>query len=69
MIGAQSSDKAMRIVGSYILTYCQGCANKCKFNQADAIKLTYKNNDKYIVFANGYNNNSQDFIQGEKVLP
>jgi len=64
LIGAVSSDKAMRIVGQYILDYCGGLAIKTKYNDAAAIRFEYKNKINYIVFAGGYNKNSGDFIQG-----
>jgi len=65
LIGAVSSDKAMRIVGQYILDYCGGLAVKTKYNSAEAIRFIYKNKINYIVFAGGYNKNSNEFIQGD----
>jgi hypothetical protein len=65
MIGAVNSDKAMRIVGQYILDYCGPLAIKTKYNNAPAIEFKYKGKTNYIVFANGYNKNSQEFIQGD----
>ena len=65
LIGAVSSDKAMRVVGQYIIDYCGGLAVKTKYNNADAIQFEYKGKVNYIVFAGGYNNNSEEFIQGE----
>lgn len=65
LIGAVSSDKAMRIVGQYILDYCGGLAVKTKYNSAEAIRFIYKSKINYIVFAGGYNKNSSEFIQGD----
>lgn len=65
LIGAVNSDKAMRIVGQYILDYCGPSAFKTKYNNAAAIQFTYKGKINYIVFAGGYNKNSQEFIQGD----
>jgi PBSX family phage terminase large subunit len=65
LIGAVSSDKAQRIVGQYIIDYCAGTATKTKYNDASAIQFVYKGKVNYIVFAGGYNKNSQDFIQGD----
>lgn len=65
LIGAVSSDKAFRIVGQYILDYLGGLAYKTQYNNSTAIRFDYKGKTKFIVFANGYNKNSQDFIQGD----
>jgi PBSX family phage terminase large subunit len=65
LIGAVSSDKAIRIVGQYIIDYCGGEAVKTKYNNADAIEFRHKGKINYIVFASGYNKNSEEFIQGD----
>lgn len=71
MVGAVSVDKGMRIVGKYVLDYFNteygrvGEAYKTIYNNADCIEINYKGITKRIVFAGGYNRNSQDFIQGD----
>lgn len=65
MVGATSSDKGMRIVGQYVMDYLGGLAYKTQYNNSTAIRFDYKGTTKFIVFANGYNKNSQDFIQGD----
>nr|DAF20220.1 MAG TPA: large terminase [Caudoviricetes sp.] len=70
LVAGVSTDKAMRIVGQYIIDYFMsnygycGIAKKCRYNNSGAIKIVYKDVEKYILFAGGYNQNSQDFIQG-----
>jgi len=65
LVGAVKSDKAMGIVGQYIIDYCGGLAIKTKYNMAEAIQFIYKGKVNYIVFAGGYNKNSHEFIQGD----
>lgn len=65
MIGAVNIDKAMRIVGQYIIDYCGGMAIKTKYNESNAIQFIYKDKVNYIVFASGYNKNAEEFIQGD----
>lgn len=65
MVGATSSDKGMRIVGQYVMDYLGGLAYKTQYNNSTAIRFDYQGVTKFIVFANGYNKNSQDFIQGD----
>ena len=70
LVAATSVDRGMSIVGRYINDYFNteyhdvGCIYKTKYNNTDALAVEYKKITKYIIFAGGYNKNSQDFIQG-----
>lgn len=70
LVGAISVDRAMSIVGRYINDYFNteyhkvGCIYKTKYNNSVALAVEYKGETKYIIFAGGYNKNSQEFIQG-----